>query len=307
VDGSDTPAGAAVQAGAFSRDQAIRHGLTPRQIRYRLDTGRWHRIVGSAMSADERPACGWPAATLAHAAQLTWPDAVVGVGVAGVLHGFPIAPVDRTGAVHVYVEVKHDPRPGLVAHRRPLPPGQIMSRPDGLRITTATRTALDCLAALPPDDAGDLFAWLSAHQVLDRRLLAAAIQHGTGRFGVSTLRHVHRLTRTGAVSEAERRVHDLLLRAGIHGWIAGVQVSDQHGVIGVVDLLFPVERIVIEIDGRRAHSDPAAFERDRIRQNRLIRAGYVVLRYTWARLVNEPTAVVTEIRQVVTQRRRSLE
>jgi very-short-patch-repair endonuclease len=60
---------------------------------------------------------------------------------------------------------------------------------------------------------------------------------------------------------------------------------------------------VIEIDGRRAHGELHHFERDRHRQNRLVLAGYVVLRYTWHQLVTDPAGVAAQIRQSIEDQR----
>ena len=52
----------------------------------------------------------------------------------------------------------------------------------------------------------------------------------------------------------------------------------------VVDALWARERLVVELDSRAFHSDPAAFERDRKRDADLQVWGYRVIRITWRRL-----------------------
>ncbi len=44
-------------------------------------------------------------------------------------------------------------------------------------------------------------------------------------------------------------------------------------------------RLVVEVDGREHHSDPAAFERDRIRDARLTALGYRVLRFSYSQVM----------------------
>ncbi len=46
-----------------------------------------------------------------------------------------------------------------------------------------------------------------------------------------------------------------------------------------VDLMIG-ERLIVEVDGREHHSDPVAFERDRVRDARLSALGYRVLRFS---------------------------
>jgi very-short-patch-repair endonuclease len=59
-----------------------------------------------------------------------------------------------------------------------------------------------------------------------------------------------------------------------------------------VDLLWPEQRLIVEVDGYAFHSTRAAFERDRARDAELIAAGYRVIRVTWRQLVEEPEATV---------------
>ena len=60
-------------------------------------------------------------------------------------------------------------------------------------------------------------------------------------------------------------------------------VYDGEGVLlGIADLAWPSRRILVEADGVEPHERPQALLRDRRRQNDLVRAGYTVLRFTWA-------------------------
>jgi very-short-patch-repair endonuclease len=297
------PAVAERQSGVFTSTQALAEGLTQRQVRYRLATGRWRCVLGKGLSVGPPPTSGWSAGALAWAATLTWPDVVLGFRLAGVLHGFPITvgtPVD------VYVRRRHRPMAGLIAHRGPLEPEELVELRRGLSLTSVPRTAIDCLSSMPLREGIGLYAWLTAHDCLDRARLTEAVAARTGRRGVGTLRELQRSTRSGAVSEAERRMHALLEGARITGWQAGVRISDADGVIGVVDVCFPAQRVVVEIDGRSAHSTPRALLHDRRRQNRLALAGYVVLRFTWSDLVSRPGAVVSLVRRALQQRRQVL-
>ena len=52
------------------------------------------------------------------------------------------------------------------------------------------------------------------------------------------------------------------------------------GRVYFLDLAYPNERIAIEIDGFEFHRSRGAFDSDRVRQNDLVRAGWIVLRFT---------------------------
>lgn len=286
------------QGDVFTAAQAIAHGYTSRQVRRRLTTGHWHTVAGRGLTA--HPPSGtddrWSALALAWAAHLTWPDAVIGYHVAASLHGFPL---DSGPDVHVLLPVRRAPGRGLVAHHVPFRRSDVALLPGDLPVTSPVRTAVDCLAVLDPDQAWPLFAWLVTRRRLDRALFTDHLQRRFGRPGTRQLRALHAQTTSGAVSPPEHRLHHLLHEAGLVGWRAGARVTDQHGLIGVVDILFDQAKLVIEIDGFGPHTTPTAFVADRRRQNRLINAGYQVLRFTWWDLTAEPERVLREIRDAV--------
>ena len=64
-----------------------------------------------------------------------------------------------------------------------------------------------------------------------------------------------------------------------------------------VDFLWRRQKLIVETDGYRYHRGSVAFERDHARDNRLMALGYDVLRFTYWRVVNEPTEVVALVRK----------
>ncbi|MEY4170638.1 MAG: hypothetical protein RLZ94_1711 [Actinomycetota bacterium] len=90
-----------------------------------------------------------------------------------------------------------------------------------------------------------------------------------------------------------------LLRQTAGSWIANYAVRDEGGrILAEIDFADPGLMIAIEVDGRAFHSDRRSFERDRERQNMLTLRGWVVLRFTWERIVNDPDGVIAEIEAV---------
>lgn len=88
----------------------------------------------------------------------------------------------------------------------------------------------------------------------------------------------------------------LLLTGAPGHWIANYPILGEHGqVLAEIDFADPLLKIAIEVDGRAFHSDRQSFERDRERQNMLVVLGWVVLRFTWERIVNDPEGVLAEI------------
>lgn len=77
-------------------------------------------------------------------------------------------------------------------------------------------------------------------------------------------------------------------------------VTDIEGWIGTVDFLWRAERVIVEIDSTW-HDGPLDQERDEERDLRAEAAGYVVCRYRYRHLVDEPNRVHREL--VVAMRR----
>jgi len=67
----------------------------------------------------------------------------------------------------------------------------------------------------------------------------------------------------------------------------------------MVDAQWPALKVVVEVDGRKDHGTPWAFENDRWRDQILVAAGYRVIRVTWRQLVAQPMAVAVRIAQAL--------
>ena len=297
--GLSSPPVAARQAAVFTRPQALAAGWSVRQVERRLAAGSWRRVTHVAiMSAAAEPT----PMTGAWAVRLTWPDAVTSHWTAAAVHGFPV-PQAHESALHAVVARNLRSTATVVAHRLDLEEHEVM-RLDGLggpALTTPARTAVDCLRVADRDEALQLFAWLATRRVLTREALAAEAATTDGRRGTPALVDLLARTRGNALSLAERRLHAALHRGRLGGWTANATVR-LGGRLVVVDLLFARAGVVVEVDGYGAHGTREAFEQDRRRQNALVDAGYLVLRFTWRDLVEREDEVVAEIRRALDRR-----
>ncbi|MGK5521903.1 DUF559 domain-containing protein [Micromonospora sp. URMC 107] len=62
-----------------------------------------------------------------------------------------------------------------------------------------------------------------------------------------------------------------------------LEVRDRDGcLLGIGDLGWRAARVIAEADGQAPHRTPRAVFEDRSRQNRLVNAGWRILRFTWA-------------------------
>lgn len=121
-----------------------------------------------------------------------------------------------------------------------------------------------------------------------------------GRRGVGVLRPLleKRLGRSEPPSgEFERRVARLLVRAGVRAPRFEHVVITANGVfVARVDLAYPDLRIAIECDGHQWHSGRQCRQADLDRQNRLVLAGWTILRFTWEDLVERPDLIIERVR-----------
>jgi very-short-patch-repair endonuclease len=96
-------------------------------------------------------------------------------------------------------------------------------------------------------------------------------------------------------SELETRFVQLLRRARLPRPVRQHEVWLGGRVVARADLAYPGQRLLIELDGWSAHGTKRAFRSDRRRQNSLVLAGWTLLRFTWADVVESPAAVVAAV------------
>ncbi|GAA4429179.1 type IV toxin-antitoxin system AbiEi family antitoxin domain-containing protein [Georgenia halophila] len=273
---------------------AIEAGLTPAAIRHRIDSGRWRPVAGRAYVDTGRSVPRWVTPVLQRAvgATMLWPTAIVCLRTAALLHELPVPDDDL---VHLSVGPGRRAPRGVAGYSFEIPPRDVR-RTAGFCLTAPRRTLLDCLSRLPYDEAERLMAWVRTRDLLTDTQLQAAIEERANTWGVPQLRSLVAATAHGALSELERRLHQLLHEAGITGWTANRQIVVDGSVIARADVLFQAEKLVVEADGRAYHDD---FEHERERLNRLSLAGYTVLRFTWKQVTGRPGEVVDQIRMAL--------
>jgi very-short-patch-repair endonuclease len=171
----------------------------------------------------------------------------------------------------------------------------------GLPVTRPHRTWLDASSSW--DDV-DVVALIDA--MLNRRLVTvtslsdAVATHATRR-GSARARAALRRADAAAESPWETRLRLLLHRAGIPV-VSQHVVHDEHGnFVARVDFALPELKIAVEYDGAH-HFDPAQVRRDLERVNALVRAGWLVQRYTAIRLLRFPDDLISEVQRLIAAR-----
>ncbi|MEO6700038.1 MAG: DUF559 domain-containing protein [Jatrophihabitantaceae bacterium] len=278
---------ARAQAGVISRAQLIGAGLTDRQVDglvrsgavCSLGFGLW-RVAGAPAS---RQTSLWRAVL-----------ATRGVLVASSAVYLWHCEADLRAPIEVAVRRSaHNRIPTGVRVHRWLGDRAALTTRYGLPVTPLPQSVIDYLASLPWP-AAMAFAdrafnqgWIDPEQI-ERRLQ-------TSRPGNGVLRRILATHRAGAEAESERRLHRLLHRSGLTGWVANYRVAVRGRIVARVDVGFPLLRLAIEVDGLAYHSDRDRFQRDRTRQNELMLLGWTVLRFTWFDLIERPDQVIDTI------------
>jgi very-short-patch-repair endonuclease len=131
--------------------------------------------------------------------------------------------------------------------------------------------------------------------LINPEALCSELEQRRGMDGVPVLRAVlDRRTFRLTDSELERRFLRLVRRARLP------EPLTQHSVNGFrVDFCWPELRLIVETDGLRYHRTAAQQARDRVRDQRLVAAGFTVLRFTHAQVAFEPEDVLTTLGAVM--------
>jgi very-short-patch-repair endonuclease len=287
------------QHGVVARRQLLDLGVTPKMIERRLASGRLHALWRGVYAVG-RPAVTrrgwWMAATLAcgHDALLSHMSAAELWGILETKTGSEEGR-NRPPLIHVSVSETRVPRvAGIRVHRRRDLDESDRAERDGLPVTAPARTLIDLGNLLHPGGLEAAVNRADKLELIDPEALRKEVSDHGGMDGVKSLRRVlDRRTFTLTDSELERRFLRLVRRAGLP------EPKTQQRVIGFrVDFYWPDLRLIVETDGLRYHRTPQQQGRDRLRDQTLIAAGFIVLRFTHAQVTFEPDRVVGTLRSV---------
>lgn len=164
----------------------------------------------------------------------------------------------------------------------------------GIPTTSAAQTMIDLAAARGEDPVlvRKGLARLDFQGQLDLQALQAIRgrgRHGSGRLGAAIIEHDPRFAHTLSPNEDE--------------WIVFCERTDTpkpdalnqriHGVL--CDVVYRDARVIVELDGAGNHHSPAQIRRDRANDRLLRSHGWVVLRYTWHDVHDDPPGVSADV------------
>lgn len=276
---------AAAQHGVVSRAQVVELGMTPSQIRTRVDRGSWRRVApcvfGFTGHADSWRRRCWIA--LLNAGD----GAVLSHSTAGLLHG--MRPL-QTGPVELIVP--RGASRGMAGTRRHRPldldPASVQ-RIDGLAVTDPVRTILDLSAQLRPQRLAELVEHCEVDGICSLVSVGAELARVRRRGRPGVVRFEQVLDRLGPGdglprSELECLGDQVRRRAGLPEPHHEHPLPSAHGRPGFVDRAWVEVRLIVEYDGRRWHTRRSEIARDHQRDLEAGALGWQTLRFTWEQL-----------------------
>ena len=185
---------------------------------------------------------------------------------------------------------------GVTVRRAKVDTGETVMR-RGQPATSVVRTIAD-LGRRPPL----IEAVAALDMALHRRLLELvdlrswAGAHPRYR-GVARLRRAIELAEPATESVMETRLRLLLVLAGLPRPLAQISLCDEDGhFVGRPDFYYPRHRLALEYDGSGHRENLTG---DNRRQNRMVDAGYRLLRFTAADVLSASDSVVALVRRAL--------
>ena len=205
--------------------------------------------------------------------------------------------LDMPPAQPIEVIVRRDlsvrSRAGVRLRRAFLPESDVAMR-RGFRTTSAFRTACDLGSQRDLVESVVALDMVLHAGVVDLPDLALHVSANAGAKGIKRLRRAVGLAEPRAESPMETRLRMELVKARLPRPCVQQELHERSGdFLGRADLFYPDRKLVIEYDGEN-HKD--RMSSDLQRQNRLLNAGYHLLRFTAADL-RVPGAAAAQVRQ----------
>lgn len=275
----------ALTHGPFTLEEAARHGVSRRQLQ-----GETWRRLGRGLYIHAEVDCD-PLGRLTAILRRLPAGAVFSGLTAAWLHGLE-ARFPGTIAVTVPSTSCVAAKAGVEFHKGRLERRDVVTS-HGLPATSIARTLFDLAAALPLVEATVLVDTALHAKVVKPAELERRLRSEAGRPGSLRFRNVLEHAEPKSESPMETRLRMLLVLAGLPRPQVQVNLRDRFGItIARADLYYPERKLCIEFDGGN-HRDRMVD--DNRRQNRLLGAGYTLLRFTTPDLKERPDAIVAEV------------
>jgi Protein of unknown function (DUF559) len=295
-----------VQHGCFSREQAIACGVTRRQIDNRLDTKRWLTLVPRVYVLNGPPITwrGWVMAGCLRAA----PGASAAGVTAATLWGLipeSNAPIEVATTRNIRgMATPPADSPVIHFHRVGRLPKEQLASVEGIPVTSVERTLLDVAGAAPPWTFNEALDCSLRKDLTSLERIAGYLgdERRSGVDGVRRLREALEL-RQGeagiARSALEREFFELLRGSDLPLPEMNQRVEGPDGFVAIVDMIYPAQRVVVEIQSYAHHSSLEAFNQDAERLGSLTSLGYRALEVTADQIRRRPHQTIERLSRLL--------
>ena len=287
------------QRGLVTLQQARAAGVSRRALQWRLKSGRWIKILPGVFAAAE---FGDPWLQRLEATRLWTGDAIVmGLAAAGLWGLDGIAP----GAVEIGTETRKR-HPEIIVHHDITFADEDLIRQRGLFTTTPTRTLIDISGIVT-----ESLLVQALDSALRRGLTFIPLMRsrldmiGTkGRSGMKTLQRVLADREVGSgltESPLEVKVEGILRRAGLDPPERQFTITAPDGTKVRLDFAWPEQKVGIEADGFRWHTDFERWQQDAHKHNILQEMDWRIVRATHRSLRDNPGALPRQVEALLGQ------
>jgi len=279
------------QHGYVTRRQLQALGLGVKAIDYRLGTGRLIRVHAGVYAVGHLPTL---AVDRAHGALLACGERAV------LSHRSAATAWGMFGEWRMPFEVTSPTsrrRDGITVHRAELRRRDVRVQL-GLRVTSPARTVLDIAPRVRDRRLTRIVNDLRLANQLRLSELADVLERNPRHPGARRLRPFLEAERGPTRSELEDRFLAFARRHGLPEPRINTVISGYE-----VDVFFPVERVIVELDGWAFHSSRASFHSDRERDAEMLRLDIPTVRITWERLATTPEREAERLHAILARRR----
>lgn len=290
------------QRGVISVDQLVMTGVSKRAASRRAAVGRLHRVHRSVYAVGHE-AIDTEGRLLA---------AVLACGPGSMISHLSVAALWRLrepmpAVIDVLVPCETGRKiDGIRARRCRYPDPTEVTEHEGIPCTTPARTLVDLAGLLGRHSLRSAVEQAAVHGLLDMDAMDRALERAKRRPGIRMLRALLIPWRASGDEPPRLRspLEAKLLPALVEAGLPLPRCNVRMRVLGEpmeIDLLWEERRVAIEADGEETHGTPAAFQRDRRRDQKLAAIGYRTARITWRQLEDELDATVDRIGRILRQ------
>jgi very-short-patch-repair endonuclease len=187
-------------------------------------------------------------------------------------------------------------RPGIKVHRATVDRKDVR-RHLGLRVTSPARTVFDIAPRLTDKALTRAVNELRIGRLLKLEQLAELTARLPRHRGASRVKPLIETSRGPTRSELEDRFAAFAARFDLPPFEFNARVVGYE-----VDVLFPAQRVIVELDGYEFHGTRQAFEKDRERDATTLAAGYRTVRITWERLTEAAEREAARLNAIIASR-----